>query len=256
MLYNDNNLSLRVITMRIAICDDKLDQLQIIKTATLDYFKSHNDIVEIDTFHQAFDFLDAHQKSKYDLVLLDICMPGLLGTEVAREIRLNKDNTEIIFLTTSNEFAIDAFEVNALHYILKPFSQEVFNKAMDRAMHQIDNKKTKMLYLKCQKGALYSVDKNAISYIESSAHRQTVVLNDGTIIETVETLLKLNDILKEIAPNQYITPYKGYIVNQHAISAIESDKLVLKNGKHIPIPRRTFNMIKQTYFDYMFDGRK
>ena len=56
-----------------------------------------------------------------DIVLLDVCMPGILGTEVAQELRKFSSSTEIIFLTTSDEFAMDAFAVKATDYLLKPF---------------------------------------------------------------------------------------------------------------------------------------
>lgn len=241
--------------MRIAICDDQLAHVESIKDATNKYFHSQKDLAEIHTFTHAFDFLDAHAKSKYDLVLLDICMPGMLGTEVAKEIRMTKDKTEIIFITTSHEFAIDAFEVNAVHYLLKPFTQEAFHQAIDRAMQNMNHKVTKMVYLKCAKGVIHAVDKNKISYIEADAHRKSVFLHDGVNIETNQTLIELFDTLQELSPGQFIAPYKGYIVNQHAISSIESHQIVLKSGKAIPIPRRTFGFIKQAYFDYMFGAR-
>lgn len=242
--------------MKIAICDDLSNQLEIIKNATNTYLDSRHDSAQIDTFDKAFDFLDAQEKDVYDLVLLDVCMPGLLGTEVAREIRTRNDKTEIIFLTTSNEFAVEAFEVNAVHYLLKPFTQLAFDNAMKRAIQNIDNKLTKTVFLKCSKGAVHAVDKNSITYIESASHRQTIYLNDGTSIETVQTLNELYHTLQKLSEGQFITPYKGFIVNQHAISTIESDHLIMKSGKNIPIPRRTFNSIKQVYFNYMFDGRK
>lgn len=242
--------------MRIAICDDLNEQLEIIKKATIEYFKSKHEPVDIDTFTIAFDFLDAYQQQPYDLVLLDIVMPGLLGTDVAREIRLKQSKTAIIFLTTSDEFAIDAFEVNASHYLLKPFKQETFTKAMDRAMALMSHNKLKMIQFRGPKGILHAVDKDSISYIESHAHHQYVYLLDGNKIETVQTLSDLLNQLNEQSFGQYIMPYKGFIVNQHAISSIESDKLVLKSGVHIPIARRTFTTIKQTYFEYMFGGKK
>jgi DNA-binding LytR/AlgR family response regulator len=243
--------------MRIAICDDISLQIELIKSATEKYFSTQNDnSIEIDTFDNAFHFIDAHEKEKYDLVLLDIFMPGMLGTDVAREIRMKMDKIEIIFLTTSNEFAVDAFQVNATHYLLKPFTQEAFTEAMDRAMHNINTKLIKMVYLKCPKGVIQVIDKNSISYIEGSAHKQYVFIMDGTIVQAVQTLSDLAKTLEELSQGQFITPYKGFIVNQHAISAIESDKIVLKSGKSIPIPRRTFNLIKQVYFNYMFGGSK
>lgn len=241
--------------MRIAICDDLVEQLNTIEAALIAYFKLHPKFVKIEAFQHAFDFLDAQTKKPFDLVLLDICMPGLLGTEVAKEIRSNKHHTAIIFVTTSQEFAVEAFALNAVHYVIKPFNEIQFNAALERAMASIQDKLNQMIQLKCPKGIYQMVDIDQICYIESRAHRQQVCLFDGTTIETVQTLMELYQTLELLSFGQYIQPYKGYIVNQQAISKIEPQQLVLKNHQVIPIPRRTFNTLKKSYFEYMFKGR-
>lgn len=241
--------------MRIAICDDLVEQLKTIETALAAYFKLHPKFVKIESFQHAFVFLDAQSKNPFDLVLLDICMPGILGTEVAKEIRSNNQHTAIIFITTSQEFAVEAFALNALHYVIKPFNEIQFNAAMDRAMSSIQDKLTQMIHLKCPKGIYQMVDIDQICYIESRAHRQQVCLFDGTTIETVQTLIELHQNLETMSLGQFVQPYKGYIVNQQAISKIEPQQLVLKNHQVIPIPRRTFNTLKKSYFEYMFKGR-
>lgn len=242
--------------MKIAICDDKKEQIKIINAAVNDYLDDIKiDDVEIFTFDKAFDFLDSQEKVGYDLVMLDICMPRMLGTDVAKEIRQRKDKTEIIFLTTSDEFAVDAFQVKAAHYLLKPFTKANFGEAMDRAMQNISNDLAKFVCLKCYGGTTETVDKDSIVYIESAAHRQKVILSSGKMIEAAQTLSELHKNLEELSIGQFVCPYKGYLVNQKAISIIENDKICLKNGKEIPIPRRSFRQIKQTYFDYMFRGR-
>jgi len=241
--------------MKIAICDDLPVQIERIYNATSQYFKGCQEVYTIDTFSKAFDFLNIQAKDNFDLVLLDICMPGILGTHVAKEIRMRNDKTEIIFLTTSNDFAIDAFELNAAHYLLKPFTQDQFEKAMNRALQNIKRKEKKMTFLKLPKGIIHAVETNTIIYIEAAAHRQFVILNDGLVIETAQTLAELYNAVQVANEDVFITPYKGYIVNQHAISRIESDKIILNNGKKIPIPRRSFKRIKETYFNYMFKGK-
>ncbi len=242
--------------MKIAICDDKKQQISIIKAAVEAYFHNKKgEEVEIDTFDKAFDFLDYQKKAGYDLVMLDICMPGMLGTDVAKEIRQRKDKTEIIFLTTSDEFAVEAFQVKAAHYLLKPFTDSDFAEAMDRAIQNIDKGINKFICLKCAGGTSETVDKDSIFFIESAAHKQRVVIRNGKIIETAQTLGELHKNLDELSSGQFICPYKGYLVNQKAISIIESDKIILKNGEAVPIPRRNFRQIKQAYFDYMFEWR-
>ena len=97
-------------------------------------------------------------------------MPGILGTEVARELRHQSNKMEIIFLTTSNEFAVDAFEVNAAHYLIKPFTQEAFHEAMDRAINHMEHLQVKMVSFKCPKDVVKAVEKDTICCIEGAAH--------------------------------------------------------------------------------------
>lgn len=209
----------------------------------------------MDLYSKAFDFLDAQEKKRYDLVFLDIYMPGMLGIEVAKAIRKKDDQTAIIFLTTSPDFALDAFELEAIHYLLKPFSKPSFTEAMDRAVRVLETMKTQWIQLKCPKSTVQSIDKNTITYIESKAHRQEVYLQNGDMIESVSTLSELFITLESISFGQFISPYKGFIVNQNEIKSIETDKIFLKSGKTIPIPRRTFNAIKTIYFKYMFGDK-
>lgn len=242
--------------MKIAICDDNSEQIAIIKAAAEKYFCARKSAtVEIDTFQNALDFLDSQEKSGYDLALLDICMPGMLGIDVAKEIRQRRDKTEIVFLTTSDEYAVEAFRVSAAHYLLKPLTQRDFDEAMDRVLQNIGNKHNKTVYLRCPVSVVEAVDKDAIIYIEGAAHKQSVVLADGRVVETVQTMAELLQTLESLSEGQFISPYKGFIVNQTAISMIESGRIVLKSGKCIPIPRGSFRQIKQTYFNYMFKGR-
>lgn len=241
--------------MRIAICDDLVEQLNTMEAALTAYFKLHPTFVKIEAFQHAFDFLDAQSKHPFDLVLLDICMPGMLGTEVAQKIRNKNQHTAIIFITTSQDFALEAFELNALHYVIKPFTSQQFNMAIDRAMASIQIKVSQQIQLKCPKGVMQVVDVSLIAYIEGFAHRQEVMLVDGSTIDTVQTLSALYDMLESITPGQFIIPYKGFIVNQQSILKIESHQMILKSERAIPIPRRKFQRFKQVYFDYMFKGR-
>lgn len=121
--------------LHIAICDDQPDQIRSIRQSSERYFQDKQDTVSYETFDNAFSFVDTiNQGAIFDIVLLDVCMPGILGTEVAQELRKFSSSTEIIFLTTSDEFAMDAFAVKATDYLLKPFTQSQFNQAMDRAI--------------------------------------------------------------------------------------------------------------------------
>ena len=106
--------------VRIAICDDLQEQLDIIQKAVQQYFHDKKEPTEVFTYNNAMDFVDAFEKEgNFDIVLLDICMPGVLGTEIAQNIQSKSiDTAEIIFLTTSAEFAVEAFSLHANDYLV------------------------------------------------------------------------------------------------------------------------------------------
>ena len=86
------------IMLHIAICDDQADQIQKIRESSEKYFQNRKEHVDYQTFENAFAFIEAVDKGDFfDIVLLDVCMPGILGTDVARELRDHHSRAEIIF---------------------------------------------------------------------------------------------------------------------------------------------------------------
>ena len=91
-----------------------------------------NDVDVVGQASNGIDAMEVIRKQKPDLVLLDIQMPGRTGFEVARELILREVNTRVVFVTAYDQYAIDAFEVNAVDYLLKPVEAERLSKAIER----------------------------------------------------------------------------------------------------------------------------
>lgn len=241
--------------LRVAICEDKPEQIDRIKSATERYFASINRNADILSYDNPLLFLeDLPNHASFDILLLDICMPGLLGTDVAREIRHRKDKTEIIFLTTSKDFAVEAFTLNAAQYLVKPFTQLDFDGAMNKVLSIIANKEIKPITLKLKGSDLCTIDVNEIAYVECVSHTQTVYLTNGEALDARRTLSELFTALENVAPGQFVSPYKGYIVNQKQIRQITDNQIILQNGNKIPIPKRSSKEISNRYFDWRFEG--
>lgn len=196
------------------------------------------------------------RKSGWDIVLLDICMPGILGTQIAGEIRRRRDKTEIVFLTTSDEYAIDAFALKAAHYLIKPFSQCQFDEAMDRAMSGFSAGLPKTIVIRSENGELHNLEMGEILYIESQDHGLTVYTRTQAFSEARRSIARLFEALETLSSGQFIIPYKGYIVNQKAILTIERENIVLKNGVRIPIPKRGYKELQNQYLDYVFESNR
>lgn len=156
--------------VRIAICDDLQEQLELIRKAVQLYFQDKREPIEVFTYENAMDFVDAFEKKgNFDIVLLDICMPGLLGTDIAAEMRKQKSRAEIVFLSTSEEFAVEAFAVRAAHYLVKPFTQEAFAQAMDRVMDSLRQRHSGKMVFRLVGGGIQVEEINAIPISKAKA---------------------------------------------------------------------------------------
>lgn len=238
--------------MRIAICDDSSDQVEKIKSEVQTFLSSKKDIeAEIFTFDKSFDFLGSQEKQPFDIALLDICMPGILGTDVAREIRKRKDKTEIIFLTTSEDFAIEAFSLKAIHYLLKPYTYKEFEEAMSRALTKIGESAKKTITLTCVNG-VNTISISDIEYIECFSHNLVIYLKEESI-EVRKTLSALYDELNKLSPNQFAIIAKGFIVNFKQVKILNKNGITLSSGKELPVSDRLFSTVKEAYFDYRFE---
>ena len=241
--------------LRIAICDDKDEQIEKIMAMTENYLAATKTTGEIFPFRNPLVFLEELPRTGgFDILLLDICMPGLQGIEVAREIRRGGHKTEIIFLTSSTEFAIEAFALDAAHYLVKPFTQTQLDGAIEKARSIIAKKERKPITLKLRGSDVRTIDLNEIAYVECTAHTQTVYLTNGVAMEARRTISELLSAFEHAVPGQFISPYKGYLVNQKQIRQITDNQIILRGGNKIPIPKRSSKEISNRYFDWRFEG--
>lgn len=244
--------------LRIAICDDMPDQVEKIKAAEKQYFSGHPEFqTETVTYYNPLVFLESLDKTGgFDLLLLDVCMPGIDGTQVGAEVRRRGDKSEIIFLTTSDEFAVEAFALKAAHYLVKPFTQAQFTEAMNRALARFAQNAPKNITFYSEGGVLRTVAADDILYMESCGHCQTAYLSDGICTEGRRSLSRMQAELDKLCPGQFVSPCKGYLVNQRAIRTVKPRQIILHSGHTIPLARGAFRTFSDQYFTYQFSRRE
>ncbi len=110
---------------KIAICDDEQNQIEYISSIATSWSAHEGHSCEIRTFTSAEAFLFEYEDDKaYDILLLDVEMKNMNGIELAKRIRRDNNRAEIIFITLHFEFVGEGYEVDALHYLIKPISEE------------------------------------------------------------------------------------------------------------------------------------
>lgn len=243
--------------IRIALCDDSPEQLAKVSMAVEDFVqRKHIETPVVAKYSNPLILLDdLSNEIKYDVFILDVCMPELDGINLAKEIRNRVKSAEIIFISVFPEFAVDAFDLNAVHYVLKPFKSEAFDEAMKRALSSIMDKTAKVIPIQLGNGVLHSVSIYDILYIESIAYKRVIHTKDGVYEEVRRSLSGFAEILDVMAPGQFIQPYRGYIVNMSAISTISPSCITLVGNDRVLIKRGDFRKLRKAFLDWIFSER-
>lgn len=234
--------------MNIAICDDQIKELENIKRIVSEYAKAHSELfITISSFLNPFDMLDDISKNGVpDIALLDICMPGILGTEMAKEIQSKSgDDTDIIFLTTSSDFAVEAFSLHVNDYLTKPFTKERLTGTLDRVIEKRNNR----LFVPVACGReIHRIDLFQVMYMESKNHNVEIYLKSEKNIKAHTTLADMKKLLNDV--RGFISVGASYIVNLRCVQSILQAELVMINGQTIPVPRRLRSSVREQYFDF------
>lgn len=232
--------------MRIAVCDDMPEELEKIRSAAVLYGNKRGVRFAINLYGSAVSFLEAAEGgTDFDAVLLDVCMPEMSGIEAARKIRSLNKKTELIFLTTSRDYAVEAFSLSAAHYLIKPFSQEQFNEAMDRIFGGDKNKNH--ITVRCE-DEIRTVDLDDVEFFEVKGHDLYIYMSGGRQFCFRQTM---SSIREQIGENpSFACCGASYIVNLGHIKNMTASLLTMQCGARIPVPRRAYAQLEKRYLDY------
>lgn len=240
--------------LRIAICDDQETDRAAVARGVERYLSMHPLLSgRVELFSGPSALLDALEAGgAWDIALLDVCMPGMLGTQVARELSRRLPALTFLFLTTSADYAVEAFALGAVHYLVKPFTQAQLHDALDRAVAPYQKREQNGLLLHMESGVTRRVPLEEIAYIESVGRLRVIHTHTGSLEERQQSLTALYDQLQALAPGQFITPYRGYIVNQDAIRTITAQGILLHSGAKVPLKEGDFRKTRNAYFQWAF----
>lgn len=240
---------------RIAICDDSQIQVELTKQfignalidGDIEYFTANSgeELLEMDKLVENFD-----------IVFLDIEMDGLNGIETAKEIRKTNNDAIIVFITGFKDYALEAYELNTFHYILKPISQEKISELMINIIRRIAEirayQEIEKIFTIKRKNKVIQLPYNEIYYFEKILRRIKVISLEGEITFTGT----FSSLLEEIDNNYFIRCHQGFIVNRHKISKYKNESIYLRDiDKIIPVSRSNKENIIRALEENLFSKR-
>ncbi|ARP50926.1 MULTISPECIES: LytR/AlgR family response regulator transcription factor [Caproicibacterium] len=243
----------------IAVCDnDSWDLNQLVKVTNA-YFSKHPEREGVVTAFSDAVELDSQLQSDtlYDIYVVDILMPSISGIRLGRKIRSVQKNAPIIYTTSSEEFALDAYQNQALRYLLKPVSPEELFSALDMACMLLEKEKAHFILINGRDGK-ESVDKESIIVVENVARSALYTLSNG---QTISSVCNRGSFDRAVAPLSsdpaFLKPHKSFWVNMRFIRTVQRDSLVLDNNREIPISRNRFADVNRRYLRFLaHDGEE
>ena len=238
--------------MRVIIVDDE----QLARGVLREYLGAHADIDIVGECANGFEAVKAIAELQPDLVFLDIQMPKLNGFEV---LELAGQGTRYIFVTAFEQYAIKAFEVHAVDYLLKPFSQQRLDTALAHArlgpapapaieavLHDAAKRNGPLERVLIRDGAKVHVIAAAdIDYIEAQDDYVQVSAGGKAWLKNQ----RLAELEEQLDPGKFVRIHRSYIVNLERMSRIEpagkdNHAAVLQDGRRIPISRSGYQKLR------------
>lgn len=237
--------------MKLAIVDDLKTDSDRLAGFVHTYMEQHQlKLDALDQFESGESFLSGFTSGSYDLIFLDIYMTGITGMETAKKIRQIDHDCRLIFITTSPEFAVESYDVNAVFYLLKPIRQEQVFTALDRcALRAREDSRT--IDVPTALGTM-PLPLHKISYTEHVNRQILVHFKDGGQMEVPMNQKSFSALLLEYP--WFCDCIKGILVNFEDVDKLLDDRFLLKSGVYIPISRLKYKDVREQFLEYSYSA--
>ncbi len=237
--------------LRIAVCDD--EQKQLNQTAALlhTYLQSHPSLKgQIETFRSGRALLArAEDAGGFDLYVMDILMPELSGIDTGRRLRALGEGGEIVYLTSSNDFAADSYDVRAFFYLLKPVEENKLFQVLNGAVNKLNRRRSNAVVVTTADGPR-RILLERIRYVERVGRVMRYYCTDGTVdSQTIRvTFREMSAPL--LADRRFCLCGASFVLNFQHVTGVNGRTALLDNGQTVTLPRTVATDFKKAWGNY------
>ncbi|MCR5417281.1 MAG: LytTR family DNA-binding domain-containing protein [Pseudobutyrivibrio sp.] len=218
--------------INICIVEDELQQAELLKNYIENYAKSNDVEFNISYLPDGIDLVDEY-KAQFDIILLDIQMRHLDGMAAAEKIRKVDSDVIIIFITSTVQYAVQGYAVDALGYVLKPVPYTQFEQLIDKATTRVKAKRQRVYIKVSVDDKQLKLDCDDIYYIESQRNNVIVHCKEQDYV-TAGPLKRFEEML---ATHGFSKCHNAYVVNLSYVEAVQKEEVLLSNDTALPISR-------------------
>jgi len=237
----------------IAICDDETQELDHAESLLTRYMNENKQYeIKIHSFSAPLELLSyIEEHGGFDLILLDIYMAGILGTDVARELRHFGDDAEIIFLTTSRDHSLDAFEIDAAQYLVKPYAEDSFFSSLNKVIGRINIEQRIVITLKTTDGITRISPRDVVFTETGKNNYQVIHTIQGKKLEIRMTSTEIFDLFSQ--NKFFVRCGASFNFNLKYIRQISKQTITLDTGDCITYPYRAYTKLKEEFLRFQMN---
>ena len=223
--------------LKIAVCDDDAIQRGYLCEVAAAWAKREKHLLELRQYGRGEDFFfDYSEEKDFDILLLDVEMPGMNGIELAKKVRSESAVVQIIFITGYYEYFGDGFDVSALHYLLKPVDDGKLCPVLDRAVSNLSYR-LRSIWVVCGEGSV-KVALSDIIYVEA----ENVYVAVHTRAEKYRMRMALGKLAEQL-DETFFKVHRSFIVNLNHVQGISRGEVTMVNGDKIPLSRGMYGEV-------------
>ena len=224
--------------MNIAIIEDNTDDKDALCSYIEAYCSEHYFVVDVKTFCSGEELLESFKPGAFDLLFVDVFLPGMTGVDTARKIRETDRDCLLVFITVSSDFAMDGFLVQASGYVVKPIDSVKMANAM-HACRFVFERNRRTIALPYRKDNIY-VSIADLLYVETKGKDIIFHMKSGEL----RTRLSLRTLEEHLGGIPFLRCNRSFIINMNYVDRMQKDDFVMRNGDVVPIRKNNRGEIK------------
>lgn len=240
--------------LRIAICDDEEEQLDQTTALLNAYLRSRpGRNGQVEAFQSGGALLKRIEElGGFDLYVLDILMPGLSGIETGRRLRALGEGGEIVYLTSSNDFAADSYDVRAFFYLLKPVEERKLFQVLDGAAEKLDRRRSSAVVVTTPDGPR-RILLERIRHVERMGRCMRYYCTDGTVDSQTIRVSFREMAAPLLADRRFCQCGASFVLNFQHVTGVKGQTALLDNGQSVALPRTAAAEFKRAWGDYWLE---